>query len=157
MHCNKPHITYLPTYLPPPMLVFQPARPSYPTLDRMMSPTGSTPNLAGFNSLPSHWGSNAHLSTHRDHPGMAQGSLPPSQWGGQYGYPGPPQHPPPSCSMSQLNTSAYASASASQPTLGYIVAYTTDQVAELMKDSFHQQVGWDTFLMSFPFRQTDMP
>ena len=118
-------------------------------MDRLMSPTGSTPNLtnnANFSTLPPHWGSSVHIPYSQSydpharafntigHSSLHHNCHP--QWGphNQYAYPpnSHPQHNVPSCSMSKLPTnSAYASYSStsSQPTLGYIVAYTQEQVS----------------------------
>ena len=143
--------------MPPP----KPARPGYPG---MMSPTGSTPNLASssFSTLPPHWSaSTTHLpgpgggpgGSHHDFSRMGYNTIAghPHHWNqrhspgpysqGQFMY--PPNSHVPSSSMSHLPSSSYyASAPPTDtgpPTLGYIVAYTPEQLAEIMRDQYPAQ------------------
>ena len=70
-------------------LLFQPARPHCSSIDHLMSPTGSTPNLSAMDldSLPQQWGKASHL------PG-GQGDRPPSSLvrGGVYNTIASPGH-----------------------------------------------------------------
>ncbi len=128
-------------------------------MDRIMSPTGSTPNLANTNfTLPPHWNSSVHLPHHSGGGGGGDSKMGYNTIGG-HGHWGssPYAHSPypsasasshvPSQSMSQLPTTSggqygsYNSHQADRPTLGYIVAYNTDQIAELMKDQFNAQAA----------------
>lgn len=124
-----------------------------------MSPTGSTPNLAAntFSTLPPHWSvSTTHLpGTSRAHAGppydFSRGyntiAGHPHHWSQRHS-PGPYSHgqftyPPnshvPSSSMSHLPSSSYygsAPTDTGPPTLGYIVAYTPEQLADIMRDQY---------------------
>ncbi len=98
------------------LILFQPPRqPYHHGLHHPLSPTGSTPNLTalGPNSPPHHW-STTHLLT-------GPSPVPPSR---------PPRQPP----------GEYASHPAAPPPLGYIVAYTQEQIAELMLDQVSPRV-----------------
>ena len=170
---------------------FQPARPGYPGMDRLLSPTGSTPNLTNPSSsyMPHHWSSTnlptfdsrfdnryeghynvsegrfntiaghghwhhpAHHHSPRHHPHFSPTAH------GHFVYPSVGHHHVPSSSMSVLPTTGggsgaggglayslggqgagssgnqtYATSHPKNPPLGYIVAYTPEQIADLMKD-----------------------
>ena len=124
----------------------QPARPGYPGFQQL-SPTGSTPNLLAANSYTPKppplrdWGSTTQLSTASHHSTDLGGSTNSNQPMGYNTFAHPvhrPRHqvPPP------LPSGSYAASAPNQPPLGYIVAYTPEQVADLMRDQY--QAGFSS-------------
>ena len=123
----------------------QPARPGFHTLHHPMSPTGSTPNLAANTSPfhhPHHWSSTTHLAQSPYNDPRAYNTIPHS--GGMW----PGAHPMHYNTMPDqkhrtnytiqetpgAGGNTYASHKPDAPPLGYIVAYTPEQIADLMKD-----------------------
>ena len=120
--------------LPCPPVLLQPARPALGGYRSQISPTGSTPNLLGMGSP--YWAGTVPGRRPMDtrtgfntlaHPGR-QGHQPTPLSRGQ----------PQTGSMSVLPTGgSYAASMPTDPQpLGYIVAYTPDQLAGIMKDNY---------------------
>ena len=151
-----------------------------------MSPTGSTPNLlaatgggsgGGFGASPQHWSSTTQLpSTHHQalhhsqfaggggsgsHAGLGMGDnrgyntiAHPGHWGHpqtQLYSPAQPLYP------SNAPEGSYAAHQPANPPLGYIVAYTPEQVEQLVKDQYsvpsstHNAAGASHYQLAGPF------
>ena len=95
-------------------VVLQPARPAFSTPPHLLSPTGSTPNLAGL-------GGTSHPSSQRPAPAPAPGYNTVAYPGGMNRQPARPR--PPAASMSQLPTTGAAATDPHDP-LGFEVSYT---------------------------------
>ena len=143
---------------------FQPIRPGYPGMDWSMSSSGSTPNLnmsggvgggtaSGFSTIGSQWNSTSHLISsqvppssggrnvmggdprpnyrmpHNAMPGAGPGGVPYHQM------PGNAANHMPVTPVSYPNNGQVSMNNNQQP-LGYLVAYTPEQVHEILTAKF---------------------
>ena len=130
------------------MYYFRPARPGL-SYQHQMSPTGSTPNLAAtsnYNTISHHWTSTTHLLANAGGPvgpppDYRQGYNTISHAGGNWRdqfKPGTAQGGQPAATTATVSShSTYAGYQPGPQPLGYIVAYTPEQLTDIMHEQQH--------------------